>query len=683
MPTPPLTREQCQAAIDAVARQFPKGFKVDGLPSAWRQAAKELGFADDTIRHRVAVGREKFGLVLPAPGAAEPEAGTGEVTNLRAILSRPRTAAQIMQETGASLGAVLDAIDALAAQGVNIHRRGDLFEVLKDVQLSSVAREPLRYFSRPDNTFVFGAVGDQHIGSKYHREDVSEKLYDAFAAQEVDRVFNTGNWIDGDARFNRFDVEAHGLEAQCKLLADRFPRRDGLTTYAIWGDDHEGWYAQREGVDVGRYAESVMRAEGRADWVDIGFMEAHVELINSNTGAKAIMAVVHPGGGSAYALSYSIQKIVECVPLDTEILTAHGWRRHDEVEPGEVVLGYNVETDRCEWTVVTKKHYGRGEVVSYSNDQFEARCTPNHRWAMEWESRAGPNPNSKEPQQYSRRDRLVQTIDQSRPRSRIIQAAPAPDGVGLQNFVHGDWLQRNGSAIERVLQMTSGERRAFIEGLLLGEGTIGGATDRGYRTVIFSQNPGPVNDAFRLACFLEGIATTDRPTPSGKLKPGQDHRRVVMLQKRMRICDKLVQQPLGEQDVWCVTTGLGTWVMRQGTTITITGNSYEGGEKPHIGLYGHYHKLWAGLIRNVWVAQTGCVQDQTVFMRKKRLEAHVGGVLIRAEQDPESGAIVGFEPRMYRYFNRDWYVKDGQANGRWSYTGDVRRVPRDAEAIRG
>lgn len=27
--------------------------------------------------------------------------------------------------------------------------------------------------------------------------------------------------------------------------------------------------------------------------------------------------------------------------------------------------------------------------------------------------------------------------------------------------------------------------------------------------------------------------------------------------------------------------------------------------------------------------------------------------------------------------------QDGRANGRWSYTGDVRRVPREAEAIRG
>jgi biotin operon repressor len=427
MPTPTVTEAQCRDAISAVEQALREGYHIDGLPSAWERAGKTLGLSGRAIKKRTERGLELYGLIISQPQttqAADVHASgeTGPADKIRGILNRnARTAAQLMEETDASLGAVLDGIQALVDQGVNIHRRGEMFEVLKNVQPAFQARETLRYVSRPDNTFVCGASGDQHIGSKYFRADVLDDLYDRFAAAGVDRVFNTGNWIDGDARFNRFDVEAHGLEAQCRLLTEKFPQRDGIDTYAVWGDDHEGWYAQREGVDVGRYTESVMRQAGREDWHDIGFMEAHIELVNANTGATAIMAVVHPGGGSAYALSYSIQKIVE---------------------------------------------------------------------------------------------------------------------------------------------------------------------------------------------------------------------------------------------------------------------SYEGGEKPHIGLYGHYHKLWSGLIRNVWVLQTGCTQDQTTFMRKKRLEAHVGGCVVRMEQDPASGAIIGFEPRMYRYFNREWYTKDGRANGRWSYTGKVRPIPRSVGAIR-
>jgi hypothetical protein len=102
----------------------------------------------------------------------------------------------------------------------------------------------------------------------------------------------------------------------------------------------------------------------------------------------------------------------------------------------------------------------------------------------------------------------------------------------------------------------------------------------------------------------------------------------------------------------------------------------EGGEKPAVLLLGHYHKLDAGIVRNVCYVQTACGQDQTPFMAQKALEAHVGGVLVEIEQDPETGAIIEFNPRLRRYFNRAYYVKAGRANDRWSGSGPVKPVPR-------
>jgi hypothetical protein len=243
-----------------------------------------------------------------------------------------------------------------------------------------------------------------HNCSKYSRLDVIEALYDQFAAAGITRVYNAGNWIDGEASFNRHDLVVHGMDAQCRYLAEHYPRRDGITTYAVAGDDHEGWYAQREGVDIGRYAERVMRDAGRTDWVDLGYMEAPVLLQRRDSDKASVLAAVHPGGGSSYALSYSIQKIIE---------------------------------------------------------------------------------------------------------------------------------------------------------------------------------------------------------------------------------------------------------------------SLDGGEKPAIGLYGHYHKLWAGNIRNVWCVQTGCTQDQTPFMRKKKLEAHVGGAIVEAYQCPETGAILRCRVELLRFFNK------GFATDRWSHAGPV------------
>jgi hypothetical protein len=181
-----------------------------------------------------------------------------------------------------------------------------------------------------------------------------------------------------------------------------------VPAFAIWGEDHEGWYARREGIDVGRYAEGIMREYGH-DWTDLGFMEAHVDLVNARTGKRSSLVIMHPGGGSAYATSYRPQKIVEAL---------------------------------------------------------------------------------------------------------------------------------------------------------------------------------------------------------------------------------------------------------------------DGGEKPAAIFMGHYHKLEALNVRNVWTLQTGTTQDQTPFMRKKPIDAHVGGAIVTLEQDPETGAIIGFTPAMYRYFNKGYY------NNRWSKHGPVNMPPR-------
>jgi hypothetical protein len=167
----------------------------------------------------------------------------------------------------------------------------------------------IELMSRPDNTFRFLASGDLHAASKYCRWDVREDLVRRAEAREAQAIFDTGNWIDGEASFNKHDLEATGVEGQCKILAERHPKTH-LPIYAVAGDDHEGWYAQREGINIGKYAQMIMREHGH-DWTDLGYMEAHIRLINCNTGKWQTLAVVHTGGGSSYAHSYRLQKIIE------------------------------------------------------------------------------------------------------------------------------------------------------------------------------------------------------------------------------------------------------------------------------------------------------------------------------------------------------------------------------------
>lgn len=369
MPNPGISRELAEQAVAAVEVCYKDGFLPSGAPSALREAARRLGIAETSIYGRLKAAKRQYGLE-PVQHAPDPLA-------VPTAPEPPPFAIKHVPPPASSVGHSWDLL------------------------------------SLPDNTYRFAAFGDLHAGSRYCRYDVRESLTrraEDFGAQ---CIFDTGNWIDGEKSFNRHDLEAVGLERQCALLAERYPRST-IPTFAVTGADHEGWYVKSEGINVGRYAESLMRAEGH-DWTDLGYMEADILLTNANSGAQTILRVVHPGGGTGYAISYRPQKIIE---------------------------------------------------------------------------------------------------------------------------------------------------------------------------------------------------------------------------------------------------------------------SYEGGEKPAVLLMGHYHKLDVGLVRNVWYVQTGCGQDQTPFMRQKAIEAHVGGVIVEMEQDPETGAIVRFCPNVIRYFNRSFYFKEGRANGRWSGHGPVKAAPR-------
>ena len=157
-----------------------------------------------------------------------------------------------------------------------------------------------------------GFVTDTHLCSKYERLDVLNALYDRFESYGVSKVYHGGNAIDGEARFNKQDIHTHGLDAQCRYFGLKYPKREGITTEFITGDDHEGWYVQREGINIGNRMQEIAEKEfNRNDLVHLGYMERDVELVQD--GGSAIMRVIHAGGGSAYAISYTSQKYVEAL----------------------------------------------------------------------------------------------------------------------------------------------------------------------------------------------------------------------------------------------------------------------------------------------------------------------------------------------------------------------------------
>lgn len=617
------------------------------------RVAEETGFSPATCQNILFKLRNDIPQgMLPKPKPEPEKVETPDPKELLSLAARllskgPMTPKSFATALGIGLADIEDLITELS-KGHNVAYTGD------SVTLDKPAFGRMTIDLLGEGWRRFGLVSDTHLCCQEERLAELHLQYDLFEQEEISDVFHAGNIVDGYIpKINGTSAICTTPDDQIQYVVDNYPRRNGITTHFITGDDHEGWDIQR-GFNFGHHLELIAREQGRDDLRYLGHVEADIEV--RGTGGSAIVKIQHPGGGSSYARSYTGQKTIECVPLDSEILTRRGWKKHDELLLGEEVLGFNPETLLCEWTVVLKINRGEGPVVKYENDQFSVACTENHRWVQEVEQRAGPNPNSKVPKLYSRKYLEVAPIGHTRRRSRILQVAKAPSGPGIGEFSYGDWLHRK-DAENLILKMTSGERRAFIEGLLQGDGCVA-VTGTNWRQIVLSQNIGPVLDAFRLACLLEGIATTERKRPGGSFKPETTaHRAVTMSAKTKRMCGSryLTKTPQGIQPVWCPTTGLGTWVMRQGTTLTITGNSFEGGEKPAILVQGHYHVSNYMQDRNVHVVSLPGFQDQTIFARKKRLRMEVGGAIMEFMQSPHDGTVTRFRIEYNRYFDRGYY----------------------------
>lgn len=205
------------------------------------------------------------------------------------------------------IGKIRDLIEELIKGGHNLQVTDGA--VLASNIIPKSAPVVLNVKKMSTNTYRFGVCGDNHLCSKYERMDVLNALYDQFEEQGITTVYNTGNWIDGEARFNIHDLLVHGMDNQIDYFLEHYPNRKGIKTMLITGDDHEGWYTQREGVDIGKIMELKARGIGRNDLVYLGHMEADIILKAKN--GQTMLRVLHPGGGSAYATSYTAQKIVE------------------------------------------------------------------------------------------------------------------------------------------------------------------------------------------------------------------------------------------------------------------------------------------------------------------------------------------------------------------------------------
>ena len=230
--------------------------------------------------------------------------------SIRAALRRGHAGEKdLAKDLGITLTRLRGAVRTMQERGVMIvGRPGGILDMAPVTAL-----EPGRHEIKGtagEWTHHFGVTSDNHLCNRHSRLDVLKAAYDHFERVGIKDVFNCGNWIDGEAPFNKTElIVAPGMESQLDYLVDNWPARKGITTHFIAGDDHEGWYTRREGVEIGKRLEQSAREQGRHDLHYLGYAECDIALVFGR--GAAVMRVVHPGGGSAYAISYTDQKRTE------------------------------------------------------------------------------------------------------------------------------------------------------------------------------------------------------------------------------------------------------------------------------------------------------------------------------------------------------------------------------------
>jgi hypothetical protein len=264
--------------------------------------ARELNTTDNVVRGALA----RAGIVSQPPKPAAPEPDIPALVSIaRKMLAKsPATPTGLSASLGVPVAVVEKVLEELE-QTHNLHWHGATISL----QPPAFGRLPLEVTNN-GSFFDVGLVSDTHLACKEERLDALHNQSDLFAAEGIRTVLHAGNIVDGYVpRINGGSVHCTGIDDQVQYVIDNYPKRDGIATHFITGDDHEGWW-MKEGFNFGAYLEMLARRQGRTDLNYVGHVEADVE-VNTGAARPTIIKVQHPGGGSSYARSYAGQKQVE------------------------------------------------------------------------------------------------------------------------------------------------------------------------------------------------------------------------------------------------------------------------------------------------------------------------------------------------------------------------------------
>lgn len=153
------------------------------------------------------------------------------------------------------------------------------------------------------DVFTFAVVSDTHYGNLCSAKRELNKFYDLVAERGISTVLHVGDLTDGyysQRPTSVLEQDAVGFSNQLKMFVKEYPRRPGVTTYAISGN-HDFTHMRNGFANIGE---------------TIGDMRDDIVYLGHNFGRLHLskhvdVSLIHPTDGASAALSSKLRDLVD------------------------------------------------------------------------------------------------------------------------------------------------------------------------------------------------------------------------------------------------------------------------------------------------------------------------------------------------------------------------------------
>jgi predicted phosphodiesterase len=197
---------------------------------------------------------------------------------------------------------VIGLVTLLKEQGYLVdYVNGELLKLRTPNKTDDVYEVP-----NPTDHLKLCLISDTHLCSNYDRIDILNYIYEKADSRGIKHILHSGDFTDG--RSSRpehiYELKEVSYDGQVDYCVDKYPRVEGITTYAIQGN-HDDWWYKSTGSEILRSI-----SKQRDDIVYLGSGYADLKI------GKLKIRLFHGKSGQSYAKSYKVQKYLDSIALE-------------------------------------------------------------------------------------------------------------------------------------------------------------------------------------------------------------------------------------------------------------------------------------------------------------------------------------------------------------------------------